>query len=72
MTHTESAQRRLLEALASQERQTPNGLRGLRLALEYAIVIAVEMEQPALVDVYRALSALAEAVEADLEGGADG
>lgn len=64
---TQAAQRRLLEALAAQDR-TPGGIAGLRLSLPYAASIADQAGQPALADVWHALDALAAAVQNDRKG----
>lgn len=62
---TETAQRRLLEALAAQNR-TPGGIAGLRLGMPYAISVAIAADEPALAAVWQALDDLAASVQADL------
>lgn len=61
---THIAQRRLLEALSTL-RATPSGVGGLLLGLPIPIQLAKDAALPELAAVFEALTALAEAVDAD-------
>jgi hypothetical protein len=71
MTDTQTAQRRLLEALAEQAK-TPGGLPGMRLGFPEAIAMAQALDQPAMANVWRRLDELMAAVDNDLSGAQHG
>jgi ABC-type phosphate/phosphonate transport system permease subunit len=71
MTTTETAQRRLIEALAALDR-TAGSLEGFLLAFPVAIEMAEQLNSPELADVWRRVVDLARAVQADQKEGSHG
>lgn len=71
MTATDTAQRRLLEALAALGK-TDGGLQGLRLGIPTSIAVAETAGAPALAEVMRRFDDLAAAVQVDLRGAESG